>query len=89
MAHCPTAALAAVTTSGEKEGLSARPAVMIAGLKTAVVIDSGLTVTDPDNQNLARATVTISSGFQTGDVLAASTAGTSITATTQRTIEPS
>src|SRR5262249_28507443 len=47
---------------------------------TAKVIDSALTVADVDNQNLAGATVTISNGFQTGDVLAATTTGTSITA---------
>ncbi len=46
----------------------------------AVIIDSVLTVTDPDNTNLNTATVTISNGFQTGDVLAAVVTGTSITA---------
>ncbi len=45
----------------------------------AVTLSSGLTVSDPDNANLASAAVTISSGFQTGDVLAATTTG-SITA---------
>src|SRR5947207_44067 len=35
----------------------------------AVVVDSGLTVSDADNTNLASATVTISAGFQSGDVL--------------------
>src|SRR5260221_4674505 len=34
---------------------------------TAAAIDAALTVTDPDNANLASATVTISDGFQTGD----------------------
>ena len=34
-----------------------------------MAIDSALTVTDPDNQNLATATVTISGGLQAGDVL--------------------
>ena len=47
---------------------------------SAVVIDSALTVADSDNQNLATATVTISNGFQSGDVLAATVTGTSITA---------
>jgi Calx-beta domain-containing protein/cadherin-like protein/Big-like domain-containing protein/uncharacterized protein DUF4214 len=37
---------------------------------TAVNIDSGLTVTDPDNVNLAGATVQVTSGGFTGDVLA-------------------
>ncbi|MFN6049931.1 MAG: cell wall-binding protein, partial [Planctomycetia bacterium] len=38
---------------------------------TPVVVDAGITVTDPDSSTLASATVTISSGFQTGqDVLA-------------------
>jgi hypothetical protein len=37
---------------------------------TPVVVDSGITVTDPDSSTLASATVTISTGFQTGqDVL--------------------
>lgn len=38
---------------------------------TPVVVDAGITVTDPDSSTLASATVTISNGFQTGqDVLA-------------------
>jgi VCBS repeat-containing protein len=47
---------------------------------TPVTIDTALTVTDPDNQTLTGATVTISSGFVAGDVLAANTIGTGITA---------
>ena len=46
----------------------------------AKVIDSAITVNDPDNLNEASATVVISANFQTGDTLAATTAGTSITA---------
>jgi VCBS repeat-containing protein len=46
----------------------------------ATVLSSGLTVTDVDNSNLASAKVSISNGFITGDMLAANTAGTSITA---------
>src|SRR5262249_12075805 len=41
---------------------------------------SAATVSDDDNQTLASATVSISSGFLTVDVLAANVAGTSITA---------
>ena len=47
---------------------------------SATVIAPALTVTDPDNQNLTNATVTISSGSQAGDILVATTTGTSITA---------
>src|SRR5262249_44041777 len=45
-----------------------------------VTLSSGSTVSDVDNQTLASATVAISSGFFTGDVLAANVAGTSVTA---------
>src|SRR5262249_28247800 len=45
-----------------------------------VTLSSAATVSDVDNQTLASATVAISSGFFTGDVLAANVAGTSITA---------
>jgi Bacterial Ig domain len=37
----------------------------------AVVVDAGLTVTDPDSASLTGATVSITSGLRTGDVLAA------------------
>jgi len=47
----------------------------------AVAINPGITVTDVDNDRLASATVTISNGFETGDVLAATTTGTAINAT--------
>ena len=47
----------------------------------AVTLSSGTTVSDVDNTTLASATVSITGGtFFTGDVLAATTAGTSITA---------
>ncbi|MEJ1968238.1 MAG: type I secretion C-terminal target domain-containing protein [Rhizomicrobium sp.] len=45
-----------------------------------VVIESALTLDDPDSADLAGATVTISSGAQSGDALAADVAGTAITA---------
>src|SRR6476660_1588589 len=45
-----------------------------------VTLSSAATVSDVDNQTLQSATVSISSGLLTGDVLAATTAGTSITA---------
>ena len=47
---------------------------------TAATVDSAVTVSDVDNLDLASATATISSGFFTGDTLAATTSGTSITA---------
>ena len=46
----------------------------------AVTLSSGATVSDVDNTSLASATVSISNGLLAGDVLAATTAGTSITA---------
>ena len=45
-----------------------------------MTLSPAATVSDVDNQTLASATVSISSGFFAGDVLAATTAGTSITA---------
>jgi VCBS repeat-containing protein len=47
---------------------------------TPVTLSSALTVSDVDNQTLQSAKVAISSGFLTGDVLAANVEGTSITA---------
>ncbi len=44
-------------------------------------LSSGATVGDPDSANLVSGTVSITSGFLTGDTLAATTTGTSITAT--------
>jgi gliding motility-associated-like protein len=46
----------------------------------AATVAPAITVTDADNTNLASATVTISGGLFTGDLLAATTTGTSITA---------
>ncbi len=47
----------------------------------AITVDGSVTVTDPDNANLASATVTISNLLDAGlETLAATTAGTSITA---------
>ena len=52
-----------------------------AGGGPATTLDSGFTVTDPNSGgNLASATVKISSGFLSGDTLAATTTGTSIVA---------
>ena len=45
-----------------------------------VTLSPAATVNDVDNQTLQSATVSISSGLLTGDVLAATTAGTGITA---------
>ena len=44
-----------------------------------MTLDSGLTVTDIDNSTLSGATVSIAAGFLAGDVLSATTTGTSIT----------
>ena len=43
-------------------------------------MSSGTTVSDPESANLVSGTVSITSGLLTGDTLAASTSGTSITA---------
>ena len=49
------------------------------GANTAVVIDSGVTVTDPDNTTLASAKVSITTGFVSGqDVLAFNKANSTI-----------
>ncbi|NJO49132.1 MAG: tandem-95 repeat protein [Leptolyngbyaceae cyanobacterium RM2_2_4] len=47
--------------------------------QTGRVIDNTVTLTDVDDTQIASATVTISSGFTAGDVLAAVTTGTNIT----------
>jgi hypothetical protein len=46
----------------------------------ATTLSSGATVSDPESANLVSGTVSISGGFLTGDMLAAITTGTSITA---------
>ncbi|MBD1996571.1 tandem-95 repeat protein [Leptolyngbya sp. FACHB-541] len=48
--------------------------------QTARVVDNTVTVADVDDTQIRSATVTISNGFTTGDVLAAVTGGTNITA---------
>ncbi|NJO74750.1 MAG: tandem-95 repeat protein [Leptolyngbyaceae cyanobacterium RM1_406_9] len=48
--------------------------------QTGRVIDNTVTMSDVDDTQIASATVTISSGFTAGDVLAAVTTGTNITA---------
>ena len=47
---------------------------------TATTLSSGTTVSDPESTNLVSGTVSITSGFATGDTLAATTTGTNITA---------
>jgi len=47
---------------------------------TPVTVDPALTVTDSESTTLVSATVAISAGFSPGDVLAANTTGTGITA---------
>jgi len=47
---------------------------------SATTLSSGTTVSDPESANLVSGTVSITGGFLTGDTLAASTSGTSITA---------
>jgi hypothetical protein len=64
--HPPTLDIAATTSFTEKAG--------------PVSLATGATVRDPDNLNLVSATVAIAAGGFAGDVLAAKTAGTSITA---------
>ena len=46
----------------------------------AVTLSGAVSVTDPDNQNLTGATVVLASGAFAGDLLAATTTGTNITA---------
>jgi lipopolysaccharide export system protein LptA len=62
----PTLALTASTPTWTEEGAN-------------VSLLSSATAVDPDNGALVSATVSISSGFRSGDVLTDSTAGTSIT----------
>ena len=53
----------------------------------AVTLSGGVSVSDPDNLKLASATVAVTGGAFAGDVLAASTRGTSITASYNSTTE--
>ena len=55
-----------------------------AALGSPTTLSPAATVSDVDNQNLASATVSITSGFLTGDTLAATTTGTSIAPPTAR-----
>jgi hypothetical protein len=55
-------------------------AFMDSAAPVPVTLDSSLAVIDRSNAMLTGATVTITSGFQTGDILAATTTGTSIAA---------
>jgi hypothetical protein len=67
---------AVVSSTVKVVGVDQRPVLSGAGNTTtytsggiAVVIDNALAASDPDNINLASATVTISSNFQSGDLL--------------------
>ena len=64
----PTDTLSTVTDTAGKTGWTEAAGL---GANTAVAIDSGLTVTDPDNTTLASAKVSITTNFVSGqDVLA-------------------
>ena len=60
--------------------ITAGAAVSYTEQGAAVTLDSALTVTDIDNATLTSATVSIAAGFLAGDTLAATTTGTSTTA---------
>ena len=47
---------------------------------SAVTIDSAVTVSDTDDTHIANGSVSVTTGFTTGDTLAATTTGTSVTA---------
>src|SRR5262249_51989825 len=64
--NAPTLALTATVPTWTEEGAN-------------VTLNPGATATDSDNSGLVSATVGISGGFRSGDVLTDSTAGTSIT----------
>ena len=62
------------------------PVLSAGGAKTytenepALSVDSGITLSDADDTQMSGATISLSSGFLPGDVLAVNTAGTGITA---------
>ena len=68
-----------ITGSSPALGNVAASAAYSAG-GTATTLSSGTTVSDPESTNLVSGTVSIASGFLTGDTLATTTTGTSITA---------
>jgi hypothetical protein len=71
------------STSGSDNFITERaPPVVVAGATVtfngggpAVIVDSGLTVSDPSSPTLASATVSIASGFLAGDTLTVGTPG--------------
>ena len=57
-----------------------RPPIALGGTATDIHRGQGTTVSDPESTTLVSGTVSITSGFAAGDTLAATTTGTSITA---------
>ena len=70
----------AVSVTGSPPALGNVSASAAYSAGTATTLSSGTTVSDPESINLVSGTVSITSGFLTGDTLAATTTGTSITA---------
>ena len=79
-------ATSTVTIPDTAPVVTAGAAVSYTEQGAAVTLDSGLTVTDIDNTTLTSATVAIGAGFLAGDTLAATTTGTTITASYNSTL---
>src|SRR5262249_7621472 len=77
-----------VTAVNDPPTLSSVTATDALHFGQTITVSPQISVSDPDNLNLASATVTISGGFAgDGDVLAATTTGTHITASYNSTTE--
>ncbi|MCU0525936.1 MAG: tandem-95 repeat protein [Elainella sp. Prado103] len=70
-----------ITPINDLPGVGAGGLLAYTENQTAKIIDNTVTINDVDDTQIASATVTISSGFTIGDILAVSTAGTAINAT--------
>ncbi|MEO1211292.1 MAG: tandem-95 repeat protein, partial [Cyanobacteria bacterium J06638_20] len=69
-----------ITPTSDKPAVTGGATLLYTENETPQVVDNTLVLTDPDDTELVSATATISSGLTTGDILAAVTAGTNITA---------
>src|SRR5262249_48839849 len=76
-----------VTAINDAPTLTSVAATVTFAIGSTLTLSPSVTVTDPDNQTLVSATVSVTGGAFAGDVLSADTAGTSITASYNSTTE--
>jgi autotransporter passenger strand-loop-strand repeat protein len=85
----PVTTTVSITNVNDAPTLSGVTSSVTGGPSTTVTLSPSVTIADPDNLSLASATVVVAGGTFTGDgdVLAATTAGTSISASYNTTTE--